>query len=151
MKTDQSTAESEYRRGGKSIHIHQRGTFWSTPSQHISSYKRPKPVKPQSDLYYMCGFAFWRCYGSSTVSSDSCIQNLFLIISPHGLAAFPPALNWKNLPAGGRPQRILSLSPDSLFTAMLASCSGKNALLFQAALNHPRPGQGSHQEGSILA
>lgn len=37
VKTDRRMAESKYRGGGKPIHIHQRGTFWLTPSERINS------------------------------------------------------------------------------------------------------------------
>lgn len=60
----------------------------------------------------------------AVAKSNSCIHNLFLIIPPHGPAAFPPALNWNNL--SGRPQRILSFSRNSLFTAIFAYRSTKN-------------------------
>lgn len=102
VETDRRKAGREHRRGGKPIHIHQRGTFWLTPSEHIISYKRPKPVRHQYYLCCMSQSAFWLCYSSSMVSKDqvqldSCIHKLFLIISPHGPAGFSSALNWNNL------------------------------------------------------
>lgn len=127
VKADQRMAESEYRGGGKPIHIHQRGTFWLTPTEHINSYKRPKPASVTFAARVDLLFGSVKVLAWLAVTkSNSWIHNLFLIISPHGSAAFPPALNWNNLPACGRPQRILSLSPHSLFTAVFAYHPGKN-------------------------
>lgn len=88
----------------------------------------------------------------AVAKSNSCIHNLFLIIPPHGPAAFPPVLNWNNLPACGRQQRIVSLLPNSLFTATFAYRFTQNECMICSSrqLNHPNPGQGSHQEGSFL-
>lgn len=122
-------ADGEGRGGGKPI-----------PLSFTGKAQTSRPVRPQYELSPRARMCFVAAVGDQ-------VQQPIWDHFPHGSVSLPPALNWNDLPARGRPQRTRSLSLNSHFTATFAYHSRRmHDLRFQAGLSHPKPEQGSEQE-----